>query len=75
MLWRWLGTPPQSIAAPFGLSDERLRRLAAECGYTVGFGTHPGVASFSSHLLELPRIEVRGEWTMKEFAAALEIHL
>lgn len=75
MLWRWLGIPPQSIAAPFGLSDERLRRLAAECGYTVGFGTHPGAASFSSHLLELPRIEVRGEWTMKEFAAALEIHL
>lgn len=67
LLRKWLGKPPQSFAAPFGLTDERLRLLAAECGFTVGFGKHPGVATPDADPLNLPRIMVHGEWTLDDF--------
>jgi peptidoglycan/xylan/chitin deacetylase (PgdA/CDA1 family)/2-polyprenyl-3-methyl-5-hydroxy-6-metoxy-1,4-benzoquinol methylase len=71
-LGSWLGKPPHSVAAPFGLTDERLRRLAAECGYTTCFSTQPGVASLKADPMNLPRIEVRGDWTIDEFIGCME---
>jgi peptidoglycan/xylan/chitin deacetylase (PgdA/CDA1 family)/2-polyprenyl-3-methyl-5-hydroxy-6-metoxy-1,4-benzoquinol methylase len=75
LLGKWLGTTPTSFAAPFGATDERLQWLAAECGYTVGFGTRFGCAALGSDPLNLPRIEVGGDWTMDRFVAELESHL
>ena len=71
-LQRWLGRPIESLAAPFGLTDERLRLLAADCGYRIGYGTHEGAAQLKSDPLDLPRIEVQGDWTLDTFIARLE---
>jgi hypothetical protein len=57
-----------SLAAPFGLVDDRLRILAVECGYKTIFNTANKVASLSSDLLDLPRLEIRGDLATEEFA-------
>jgi peptidoglycan/xylan/chitin deacetylase (PgdA/CDA1 family)/ubiquinone/menaquinone biosynthesis C-methylase UbiE len=72
MLGQWLDHPVQSFAAPFGLTDERLRLLAAECGFRTGFSTEPGVARLTSDPLNLPRIEIRGDLTLEDFVTRLE---
>jgi peptidoglycan/xylan/chitin deacetylase (PgdA/CDA1 family) len=72
MLQRWLGRSVDSFAAPYGVTDERLRLLAAECGFRVGFSTEPGAAQLSSDPLKLPRVEVRGDVTLEDFIANLE---
>ena len=66
-LARWLGRPARSMAAPYSLSDDRLRRLAREAGYKICFGAREGLASLSDDPIDLPRIEVRGEWSLDEF--------
>lgn len=71
-LEKWLGRSVTSLAAPFGCTDQRLRILAAECGYTVGFNTVNRVATLKDDPLDLPRIEVRGDFTLGMFAASLE---
>ncbi|MGY4607002.1 glycosyltransferase involved in cell wall biosynthesis/peptidoglycan/xylan/chitin deacetylase (PgdA/CDA1 family) [Bradyrhizobium sp. USDA 4474] len=68
-LERWLSRPVTSLAPPFGLMDDRLRVLAAECGYKTIFNTSNQVASLSDDLLDLPRLEVRGDLTAEEFGA------
>ena len=72
MLQQWLGRDAETFAAPFGLTDERLRLLAAECGYRIGFSTEPGAVHLASDPLNLPRIEVRGDSTLDEFIARME---
>jgi peptidoglycan/xylan/chitin deacetylase (PgdA/CDA1 family)/SAM-dependent methyltransferase len=69
---RWTGNAPCALAAPFGLNDERLQRLARECGYSVGFGTQEGIVALCTEPMALPRIEVRGDMAIDEFAAVLE---
>jgi peptidoglycan/xylan/chitin deacetylase (PgdA/CDA1 family) len=64
----WLSRPVTSLAAPFGLVDDRLRILAVECGYKTIFNTANKVASLSSDLLDLPRLEIRGDLATEEFA-------
>lgn len=71
-LEKWLGRSVTSLAAPFGCTDQRLRILAAECGYTVGFNTVNRVSTLKDDPLDLPRIEVRGDCTLDMFAASLE---
>ncbi len=73
MLRQWLDRPADSFAAPFGLTDERLRLLAAECGFRTGFSTEPGVAHLTSDPLNLPRIEIRGDSTLEDFITQLEV--
>lgn len=75
MMGRWLGNPPRSFAPPFGLTDERLRLLAAECGFRFGFSTENGLVSLGSDPLDLPRIEVRGDWTIDDFVNRMESYL
>jgi peptidoglycan/xylan/chitin deacetylase (PgdA/CDA1 family)/2-polyprenyl-3-methyl-5-hydroxy-6-metoxy-1,4-benzoquinol methylase len=67
----WLGEPVQSFAAPYGIVDERLFRLADFCGYRTGFTTTDGVAKLGDDPLRLPRIEIQGGWRMSEFIQAL----
>lgn len=72
-LQQWLGRPADSFAAPFGLTDERLRILAGECGFQTGFGTEPGSARLISDPLNLPRIEIRGDVTIEEFTTRMRL--
>jgi len=71
LIERALGEPCLSIAAPFGEASERFVRLAQGCGYQVGFTIDPGIAWLSSDPLRLPRLEVRGDWSIEAFASAL----
>lgn len=72
VLHEWLGKPPFAFAAPFGLTDERVRVLAAECGFKAGFSSEDGLANLNSDPLHLPRIEVRGDWTLDDFIGRME---
>lgn len=72
VLKQWLDRSVDSFAAPFGLTDERLRLLAAECGFRTGFSTELGVANLTSDPLNLPRIEIRGDWALEDFITKLE---
>lgn len=68
----WLGQPTTSLAAPFGCTDQRLRVLAAECGYKTVFNTIKRVAALNDDLFDLPRIEVRGDTDLEAFVHCLE---
>lgn len=71
-LERWLGRPITSLAAPFGSTDQRLGILAAECGYKTLFNTVNRAATLRDSLFDLPRIEVRSDFTLDTFARCLE---
>jgi peptidoglycan/xylan/chitin deacetylase (PgdA/CDA1 family) len=69
---QWTGLPPCALAAPFGLTDERLRGLAAQCGYGVVFTTDCATATLADNPLHLPRLEVRGDMALDNFAGMME---
>ncbi|KWV58680.1 hypothetical protein AS156_33655 [Bradyrhizobium macuxiense] len=68
----WLERPTSSLAAPFGCTDQRFRILAAECGYKAVFNTVERAAGLQDDLLDLPRIEVRGDHSLDAFVHCLE---
>ena len=70
-----LGEPIHSIAAPFGIVDERFRRVIAACDYRVGFSSRPGLAWIGDDPLNLPRIEVYHDLTEEAFLSSLEIQI
>jgi len=72
LLRKWLGRAPVSFAAPYGATDERLRLLAAECGFRIGFSTEEGPAKLDSPLLHVPRVEVRGDLPLEAFVARMQ---
>jgi peptidoglycan/xylan/chitin deacetylase (PgdA/CDA1 family) len=72
ILHECLGKPPFAFAAPFGLADERVRLLANECGFKAGFSSEDGLANLKSDPMHLPRIEVRGDWTLDDFIGRME---
>jgi len=72
ILRQWLDGSADSFAAPFGVTDERLRLLAAECGFRTGFNTEPGVAHLTNDPFNLPRIEVRGDLTLEDFITQMQ---
>jgi glycosyltransferase involved in cell wall biosynthesis len=74
-LEKWVGRSVTSFAAPFGCTDQRLRILAAECGYKTGFGAVGEAASLEDDPLNLPRIEVRGDCRLDEFVSCMEAYL
>ncbi len=47
-----MGEPPRGIGYPFGSTDERVCRLAAAAGYTLGFGGPIGAGLNDPMLLE-----------------------
>lgn len=61
-----------SLAAPFGSLDERFTRIAAASGYKLCFSTRPGVARLGDSAMNLPRIEIRGDWDIETFAQNVE---
>ncbi len=72
MLEKWTGRAPHGFATSSDMHEQRLCLLAAECGYTVGFTTRPGVASHKADPMNLPRIEIHGDWTLDDFIAEME---
>jgi peptidoglycan/xylan/chitin deacetylase (PgdA/CDA1 family) len=74
-LTKWLSRPVTSLAAPFGCTGQRLRILAAECGFMTLFNTASGAASLQDDPLDLPRMEIRGDCTLDEFVGAMEARL
>jgi hypothetical protein len=50
----------------------RLRLLAAQCDYRVGFSTQSAAATLADDPMHLPRIEVRGDMALEEFVGVLE---
>ncbi|RWG90714.1 trifunctional glycosyltransferase/class I SAM-dependent methyltransferase/polysaccharide deacetylase [Mesorhizobium sp.] len=69
---RWTGRPTTAFAAPFSVTDRRLGRLAKECGYRTGFGGRHGPAGLDCDLIDLPRIEIRGDRSLDDFVAIVE---
>ncbi len=70
-LEKWLERPAMSLAVPFGCTDQRLRILAAECGYKTVFNTVSRAARLKDDLFDLPRIEVRGDCTLEAFVRCM----
>ncbi len=69
---RWTGRPTTAFTAPFSVTDRRLGRLARECGYRIGFGARHGPADLDCDLIDLPRIEIRGDRSLDDFVATVE---
>jgi peptidoglycan/xylan/chitin deacetylase (PgdA/CDA1 family) len=67
-----LGQGVSSVSYPFGLYDVAVESYAGACGYTYGVTTAGRRATWGDHLLELPRLEVRGDASLDDFAALLD---
>jgi peptidoglycan/xylan/chitin deacetylase (PgdA/CDA1 family) len=53
-----LKTPVHTFAYPYGLTNERIKRLAGEAGYTIACGAFTGPPLFGTDLMEVRRIKV-----------------
>ena len=67
-----LGKPPIALAAPYGLLDVRYAEMARRAGYTICYSTEYRAAYLGELPLQVPRIEVFGNWQLKDFAAAMK---
>ncbi len=57
-LERRLGHKPFAVVYPYDAYDDRVARLAAQCGYTLGFSEDWGNAGDSASLLEIHRYSI-----------------
>lgn len=68
-----LQIPVNSFAYPYGDTDEVVQHIMGEVGYTFAVTTEVRFALFEDRPLALPRIEVEGKDTLKEFEAKLKV--
>lgn len=68
-----LNVPVTSIAAPYGVIDERYNRILHIAGYGFGVSCDSGVADIRAHPFTMPRLEVSGRWNLTEFAKSLDL--
>ena len=68
-----LRVPVFSIALPHGAADERANRIMASSGYQIGFSGEGKKADIRRHCHAMPRLQVEGFWSMRDFAQAMEI--
>jgi peptidoglycan/xylan/chitin deacetylase (PgdA/CDA1 family)/SAM-dependent methyltransferase len=73
VLERGLGIPVRAFAYPYGAEDRVVQHLIGACGYVFGLSCRPGPAGFQSSLLALPRIEITGFDTLREFVTKLVV--
>jgi peptidoglycan/xylan/chitin deacetylase (PgdA/CDA1 family) len=73
MLEDRLGGPAPHLAYPFGSFDERVRDLAAECGYLTACTTRIGLSTSADDALALRRVPVNGEDSLLDFAWRLRL--
>ncbi|NLY49808.1 MAG: polysaccharide deacetylase family protein, partial [Firmicutes bacterium] len=60
------------LAYPYGVSDPLSRKLTAESGFTLTFGTLATLARRGSGLSQVPRLVVLPGLTQEEFARLLQ---
>ncbi|MEI4473684.1 polysaccharide deacetylase family protein [Frigidibacter sp. MR17.24] len=70
-----LGQSVTTLATPYGASDTRVRQLLQTAGYTACHSCLHGVAGIDGLGFEVPRIEVRGDWTLEDFARNLGLEI
>jgi peptidoglycan/xylan/chitin deacetylase (PgdA/CDA1 family) len=63
-----LKRPILAISYPWGVHNKDVRRSAADCGYTIGVTTRPARAQLTDDGLALPRVEVLGDCSLRNFA-------
>jgi peptidoglycan/xylan/chitin deacetylase (PgdA/CDA1 family)/SAM-dependent methyltransferase len=61
-----------TISYPFGAHDEDVRRTIAESGYTVAVTTRNKRAQLSDDRLTLPRIQIFGDCSLRNFVDLIE---
>ncbi|HLP87790.1 MAG TPA: glycosyltransferase [Nostocaceae cyanobacterium] len=64
---RNLGLAIKAFAYPYGDLDPLVKYLIRQCGYDLGFSCRPGLTSFQDSLLQLPRLEIQGNYSLQEF--------
>ncbi|MGI6603930.1 MAG: polysaccharide deacetylase family protein [bacterium] len=67
-----LGSKVTVLAYPYGVSDPLSRKLTAESGFTLTFGTLATLARRGSGLSQVPRLVVLPGLTQEEFARLLQ---
>lgn len=67
ILQRELGEPINAFAYPYGEQDRVVQHLIGACGYTFGLTCRSERAGLWESLLALPRIEVAGSDSFREF--------
>jgi peptidoglycan/xylan/chitin deacetylase (PgdA/CDA1 family)/2-polyprenyl-3-methyl-5-hydroxy-6-metoxy-1,4-benzoquinol methylase len=70
-----LGEPVRSIAAPFGVYDDRLSYVLELCGFNTAFTTDEKIATVYDDPLSLPRIEILGGTDLQTFADSIGLEL
>ncbi|MCP5100811.1 MAG: polysaccharide deacetylase family protein, partial [Chloroflexi bacterium] len=66
-----LNKPIMSIAYPYGDMDELVQHLIGAAGYVHAVTTYHAFCEFSNDLIAMPRLEVKGDDTIADFAAIL----
>lgn len=70
-----LGQPIDTLAAPFGVYDDRLNYVLDLCGYKIAYTTHDLMGSLFADPMALPRVEVVGGMAIEDFAEAVGLEL
>jgi hypothetical protein len=73
VLERELGCKVTSLAAPYGIVDDRLARCMMLAEYRTAFTTVDRIATLSDHPLLMPRVEVPGGQDLATFAERIEL--
>jgi peptidoglycan/xylan/chitin deacetylase (PgdA/CDA1 family) len=68
----WLGTSPASLSLPYGVADNRVKPIAAACGYRTVFTGHGGPARTGADPFDLPRLKIRGDRPFEDFVTQME---
>ena len=71
-LEQWTGVPCRFLSIPGNFYDDRIARIARECGYDAVFTANVGTVSRASSLFDINRLIVEGAFDLKEFLANLQ---
>jgi peptidoglycan/xylan/chitin deacetylase (PgdA/CDA1 family) len=66
-----LQKPVDMFAYPYGDTDPVVAHLMGGCGYTIGVTCRNTLSNFHDDPMMLPRIEVEGSFSLKEFITRL----
>jgi peptidoglycan/xylan/chitin deacetylase (PgdA/CDA1 family)/2-polyprenyl-3-methyl-5-hydroxy-6-metoxy-1,4-benzoquinol methylase/GT2 family glycosyltransferase len=71
ILQRELGEPVSAFAYPYGDEDHVVQHIIGACGYTFGLTCRSARAGLWESLLALPRIEILGSDSFRDFVVKL----
>jgi peptidoglycan/xylan/chitin deacetylase (PgdA/CDA1 family) len=69
-----LGVAVPGLAYPFGYSNEKVRRVAREAGYTYAYAVDNAMTANGSDIFALPRLTIQRTTTMEQFRAMVNGH-